>query len=146
MRLARRTRQVIAAVLVGFVAPGCATAAHRTGLAPVDSVVKSGQWGGQHLAMTVTPSGTELEFDCGKATVTGAIETDRDGAFTATGAFLPERPGPTRPDGPPRRPMRLSGSVKGDEMQVKVVLTDRNEEVGAFTITLGGAARLMKCR
>src|SRR6185295_7027460 len=113
---------------------------------PLDSVVKSGQWGGQHLAMTVAPSGAEVEFDCGKATVTGAIDTDRDGAFTATGVFLQERPGPTRVGGPPQRPMRLSGAVKGNDMQVRIVLTDRDEEVGTFTLTFGTAARLTKCR
>ena len=42
--------------------------------------------------------------------------------------------------------MRLSGTVKGDDMQVKVVLTDRDEEVGTFTLSFGGAARLIKCR
>jgi hypothetical protein len=96
--------------------------------------------------MTVARSGTELEFDCGKATVPGAIDTDRDGAFTAIGTFLQERPGPTTPGGPPQRPMRLSGTVKGDDMQVHVVLTDRDEDVGTFTLTFGSTARVIKCR
>jgi hypothetical protein len=146
MRMAFRTGQVIAAMLAGFVPPSSAMGARSTAPAPVDSVVKSGQWGGQHIAMTVATAGTDVELDCGKATVAGAIDTDRDGAFTATGTFLQERPGPTTRDGPPQRPMRLSGTVKGDDMQVKVVLTDRDEEVGTFTLSLGGAARLIKCR
>jgi hypothetical protein len=146
MRLAFRTRHVIAAMLVACATPSCAVGAHGTRPAPVDSVVKAGQWGGQHLAMSVTQSGTDLEFDCGKATITGAIETDRDGAFTATGTFLQERPGPTTPDGPPRRPMRLSGTVTGDDMQVRIVLTDRDEDLGSFTLTYGATARIVKCR
>jgi len=142
MRLANRSRRVLAAMLIGFATPGCASA---TAPASVDTV-KSGQWGGQHIVMTVAASRTDIEFDCGKATVDGAIETDTNGAFTASGTFQPERPGPTRPDAPPPRPMRLSGSVKNDGMQVTVVLTDQNEEVGTFTLTFGGTPRLIKCR
>src|SRR5215831_13214248 len=143
MQLAIRTRRVLAAMLIGFATPGCATA---TAPAPVETAVKSGPWGGQHIAMTVAASGTDIEFDCGKATVPGAIETDNNGAFTAAGTFQPERPGPTRPDAPPPRPMRLSGTVKDDSMQVTIVLTDQNEEVGTFTLTFGGTPRLIKCR
>src|SRR5215470_2447642 len=139
---ANRARHLIAAMLIGFATPGCATA---TAPAPVDTAVKSGQWGGQHIAMTVAQSRTDIEFDCGKATVSGAIETDSKGAFTAAGTFQPERPGPTRPDGPPPRPMRLAGTVKDDSMQVSVVLTDHSEDLGTFTLTFGGAPRLVKC-
>ena len=146
MTLTCRTRHVIAARFIAGATASCAVGAHATRPAAVDSAVKAGQWGGQHLAMTVTQSGTDLEFDCGKATIAGAIETDRDGAFTATGTFLQERPGPTTPDGPPRRPMRLSGTVKGDDMQVRIVLTDRDEDLGAFTLTYGATARIVKCR
>ena len=146
MRLAIRTGHVIVAMLVGCVTPGCAMNGRGTEPAPVTPVVKSGPWGGQHIAMTVAAAGTDIEFDCGKATVSGAIDTDRDGAFTATATFLPERPGPTTREAPPQRPARLSGTVKGDDMQVKVVLTDQNEDVGTFTLTFGGAARLVKCR
>jgi hypothetical protein len=145
MRLGIRRGRVIAAMLVALVMPSCASDVHGTEPALLDSV-KSGQWGGQHLAMTVAAAGTDIEFDCGKATVAGAIETDRDGSFTATGTFLQERPGPTTPDGPPQRPMRLSGTVKGDDMQVRIVLTDRDEDVGTFTLSFGGAVRLIKCR
>ena len=42
--------------------------------------------------------------------------------------------------------MRATGTVKGDEMQVKIVLTDTDEAVGDFSLTLGTAARLVKCR
>jgi len=111
-----------------------------------DSVVKAGQWGGQHISMTIAAASTEIEFDCGRATVPGAIETDRDGRFVTTGTFLQDRLGPTTPNGPAHRPMRLSGTVKGDDMQVSIVLTDSNEDVGNFTLTFGRTARLVKCK
>jgi len=122
---------------------GCAMAATPS---QPDSVVKAGQWGGQHISMTIAAASTEIEFDCGRATVPGAIETDRDDRFVTTGTFLQDRPGPTTPDGPAHRPMRLSGTVKGDDMQVSIVLTDSNEDVGNFTLTFGRTARLVKCK
>jgi hypothetical protein len=145
MRLAIRTGHVVVAMLVGFVTPGCAMNRRGTEPTPVDAV-KAGQWGGQHIAMTVSTSGTDIEFDCGKATVSGAIDADQRGAFSANGTFVQERPGPTTPEGPPKRPMRLSGTVKGDEMQVTIAFTDKDEDIGTFTLNFGGAARLIKCR
>ena len=111
-----------------------------------DSSVKVGRWGGPHVAMTVTPERADIEFDCGRASVDGAFPLDRDDAYTATGTFLQERPGPTRPEGPPRRPMRLTGGVKDDTMTVRVTLTDQDEDIGTFTLTFGADARLVKCK
>jgi hypothetical protein len=146
IRQAIRARHAIAATLLALAPLACGTHVRGTEPSSADSAVKSGQWAGQHIVMTVAAERTEIEFDCGKATVGGAIVTDTDGAFRATGTFLQERPGPTTPGGPPRRPMRLSGAVKDDNMQVTVVLTDRDEDVGTFTLTFGAAPRLVKCR
>jgi len=137
------SRFLAAVAAFGVITAGCGMSADSPD--PADAL-KAGQWGGQHIAMTVAASATEIEFDCGKAAVEGPIDVARDGAFSATGTFLPERPGPTTPDAPPRRPMRLSGTVKGDDMQARVVLTDRDEEVGAFSLAFGASARLLKCR
>ena len=120
---------------------GCAAA---TPTAP--DPVKTGLWGGPHISMTVASASTEIEFDCGRATVPGAIDADRDGRFTTSGTFLQDRPGPTTPDGPARRPMRVTGTVKDDDMQVSIVLTDSDEDIGSFTLTFGTTARLVKCR
>ena len=42
--------------------------------------------------------------------------------------------------------MRLSGTVKGNDMQVSIVLTDSNEDLGSFTLTFGTTPRLVKCK
>jgi hypothetical protein len=42
--------------------------------------------------------------------------------------------------------MRLSGSVKDDTMQVAIVLTDQDEDLGTFTLDFGVTPRLVKCR
>jgi hypothetical protein len=142
-----RHHEMSIAVRAVHLLAACAAAA--TCGAPVvapDSNIKAGRWGGPHVAMMVTPEQTEIEFDCGRASVDGTIPLDRDDAFTATGTFLQERPGPTRPDGPPRRPMRLTGGVKDDTMNMRVILTDQNEDLGSFTLAFGADARLVKCK
>jgi hypothetical protein len=96
--------------------------------------------------MVVAPERADIEFDCGQASVDGAIPVDRDGAFSVTGTFVQERPGPTRPDGPPRRPMRVIGNVKDNTMNMQVTLTDQNEDIGSFTLAFGADARLVKCK
>lgn len=111
-----------------------------------DATLQAGNWGGAHVAMTVTAQRTDIEFDCGLASIAGAIPVDRDGAFAVNGTFIQERPGPTTPNGPPRRPMRLTGGVTGDTMDARVTLTDQNEDLGIFTLTFGAEARLVKCK
>src|SRR5262245_55090316 len=104
MRLSQITWRIVMAMAIVFAMPGCATDVHGLEPASVDTV-KTGGWGGQHNAMTVASGGASIEFDCGKATVSSALTTDRDGAFPVTGTFQPERPGPTTPEGLPQRPM-----------------------------------------
>jgi hypothetical protein len=140
---ATRARRLCGAAVAACLLSACAMSA--TPIAP-DSPVKSGQWGGPHIAMTVAAASTEIEFDCGRATAPGTIDTDNEGRFATNGTFLQERPGPTTPDGPAQRPMRLSGTVKGNDMQMSIVLTDSNEDLGSFTLTFGTAARLVKCK
>ena len=147
MRLTQVRGRVAASLLVACAASSCGSMGPR-GTLPGSTAtpVRAGLWGGSHIAMTVAPSKTDIEFDCGKAAITGAIDTDPDGAFAVAGTFTPERPGPTTPDAPPSRPMRVSGSVKGDDMQLTIVLTDKNEPIGDFSLRLGTDARLTKCR
>jgi hypothetical protein len=145
MRVSLRTGCAAATILAAFAALACGMDGPTA--SAMGAAVKSGQWGGQHIAMTVAAARTTIEFDCATASVAGPIDADRDGVFSVAGTFQPERPGPIGRDGPPpSRPMRLSGTVKGDEMQLNVRLTDQNEDAGTFTLTFGAAPRLMKCR
>lgn len=147
MRMTRTRGRIAASVLLACAASSCGSMGPRgTRPGSTETPVKAGQWGGPHIAMTVASSKTDIEFDCGKAAINGAIDADPDGAFAVTGTFLPERMGPTTPDAPPSRPMRMTGGVKGDDMHVTIVLTDKDEAIGDFTLTLGTVARLTKCR
>ena len=145
MRMTRTRGRIAASVLVACAASSCGSMG-PTMPGSTGTPVKAGQWGGPHIAMTVAASKTDIEFDCGKAAVNGVIDVDPDGKFAVSGAFTPERPGPTGPDAPPSRPMRMTGTVKGDDMRVTIVLTDKDEPIGDFTLTLGTVVRLMKCR
>ena len=142
MLLERHSAAQLGAALIA----ACVLSCCAMTTSPAADAVRAGQWAGPHIVMTVAPESTEIEFDCGRATVPGAIDTDRDGGFTTSGTFLQERPGPTTPDGPARRPMRLAGTVKGNDMQLSIVLTDSNEDVGSFSLTFGATARLVKCK
>jgi hypothetical protein len=147
MRSFNTRGRLAASVLLACAASSCGSMGPRaTGPGAALAPVKPGEWGGQHIALTVAAAKSDVEFDCGKGTISGVIETDAEGVFTATGTFLPERPGPTTPNAPASRPMRLTGTVKGDDMQVRIVLTDTDEAVGDFTLTLGTLARLIRCR
>jgi hypothetical protein len=138
MSIVARTVHLLAACAV-------VAACTASAVAP-DSSLKAGRWAGPHVSMVVTSERTDIEFDCGQASVDGAIPLDRDDAFSVTGTFVQERPGPTTPNGPPRRPMRLTGSIKNDTMDMRVMLTDQNEDLGSFTLAFGADARLVKCK
>ena len=147
MRLYYAKSRLAAAVFLGCVASSCGSmGASGTQPGGVTPPLKQGEWGGPHIDMTVSASKTDIEFDCGKATITGTIETDASGAFTTNGVFTPEQIGPTTPDAPPTRPLRMTGTVTADDMQARIVLTDQNEDLGSFALTFGAAARLVKCR
>src|SRR4029079_4165859 len=103
-------RHATAALLVAVFAASCGTAVRGTEPGRLDAV-KPGPWGGPHIALPVAAAGTAIEFDGGKGTVDGAIDADRDGGFTATGTFHPERTGAGTPNTPPGPPMRLTGAV-----------------------------------
>jgi hypothetical protein len=134
------------AIRAAHLLAACAVVAACGGTFLAPDAVRAGRWGGPHVAMTVSSERTDIEFDCGQASVDGAIMLDGNGAFSATGTFVQERPGPTTPSGPARRPMRLTGGVKDDTMALKVTLTDQNEDVGTFTLSFGADARLVKCK
>ena len=129
------TIRATTALLLGLTLTACASFGYASPgqRAPT---VKLGKGGGQHLVMTVSDTRVEFEFDCGTASVDGHITLESDGTFVATGTFTREGPGPTRiGGGGAREPIRLTGTVKDDSMQVQIVMTDSKAEIGTFTVT-----------
>ena len=105
-----------------------------------------GQWGGDHISMTVTAGGARLEFDCAHGEIEEPILLDADGRFDSRGVYVREAPGPTRLDGPKGKSARYQGRVEKNSMTVSVVVAGSDEPVGPFTLQRDRLARVMKCQ
>lgn len=109
--------------------------------------VRAGVWGGDHLGLTVAAATAHFEFDCASGDAPGPIVLDAEGRFSVTGTFTPESGGPVREgDVSVRRRAVYSGRVTAETMTVDVQLVDSNERVGSFSVAIGRAPRLRKCR
>ncbi len=105
-----------------------------------------GHWGGQSVAMEVTDSGATLEFACAHATITEALVPDANGKFAVKGRFIKERPGPMREgDDNTGQPATYTGAVDGQTLTLSITLTDTDESVGTFALTVGKPSRIRKC-
>ncbi|HXB56620.1 MAG TPA: hypothetical protein VN461_17760 [Vicinamibacteria bacterium] len=132
-------RRVLAALLVlgGLFPPPGAEAGTR---------LASGEWGGQHVRMSVGETGALLEFDCAHGSIGEAMVLDERGRFEAKGRFVREHGGPTRKDeAEGGAPALYRGSSEGTNLVLEIAL-EEGPSLGPFHLTLGGRARLVKCR
>src|SRR5262249_31359586 len=130
----------LACSLAFFVA-ACATATTPTG-----DRVPAGPWGGVGIQLAVTASGATTEFDCAHGTIDQPLDRDREGRFSAVGRYVSEHGGPIREGDPPdSHPARYQGQITGDTMTLTITLTDRQQEIGSFTLKRDQSARLRKC-
>ncbi len=105
-----------------------------------------GAWGGQHMRLSVRADGADIEFDCAHGTIDGPLTLTPDGRFDVSGTFIREG-GPVRIDiKPTGRPARYEGSLTGQQLTLKVTLTETAQDAGTFTLTRGSEGRLWKCR
>jgi hypothetical protein len=102
-------------------------------------------WGGNHVRMTATGSGAELEFDCATGTITEKVP-ETDGSFSLHGTFTPERSGPSRDDRSRTAPALYSGTIEHDTMTLHIVLEGQERELGQYVLSRGAAGTLRKCR
>jgi hypothetical protein len=106
----------------------------------------TGDWGGQHVRLSIREDGVEIEFDCGHGTLEEPPAPDENGEFQVRGRYVAERGGPTlKGEDSPARPARYEGSIAGDRMTLRVAI-DGGDTLGPFELTRGGRARLVKCR
>jgi hypothetical protein len=105
-----------------------------------------GDWGGDHVRVTVTETGTHLEFDCAHGDSPQAWAADARGAFASAGTYVREHGGPIR-EGEllDAHPAIYSGTVKGSTLALIVRLTDTNDDVGTFTLARDAPGRIVKC-
>ena len=113
---------------------------------PSDGRVAEGLWGGQHIALTVTSTGAQVEFDCASGEIVKPLIADGQGRFSIDGVYVQGHPGPIRVDEiPVSKPARYSGRLDGVTMTLDITLTDSSGTIGTFTLTRGGFPRVIKC-
>ena len=101
----------VVAALLGVIA----ASAHA---ARAVAVPLTGNWAGDHIAMTMTPYGARVTDDCADGSIDGAVVPDRHGRFRAAGTFAVHRPGPQLADeaAPAAAGSRFAGEVTGDSL------------------------------
>ena len=105
----------------------------------------TGQWGGEHVGLTLEGAIGSLDYDCASGTIDGAIFPAADGRFTATGSHRAGQGGPVRV-GQIFTSQRASyaGTVDKDRMTLTVRLEDRTV-MGPFTLVRGAPPQLLRC-
>ena len=135
--LARGAGHMMALVLV-LTAAKCNPVSTTTDL--------NGSWGGEHIALVITDTGSTIEYDCANGSIAGPIRPGDDSRFENIGVHVRGHGGPMREDEvPDAHPASYSGRVTGDRMTLTVRETDTGTEVGTFTLERGAAGRVLKC-
>lgn len=107
--------------------------------------VPTGEWGGEHVRLSVGESTSTIEFDCAHGSLDEPLALDASGRFDVKGRLVAEG-GPVRKDETENaRPARYRGESDERRMSLEVTL-EGGESAGTFTLTKGGPARLVKCR
>jgi len=121
-----------------------ACAANPGGASRLDRV-PSGEWGGEHVRLTVDDAGGKVEFDCAHGSLDAPLKLDAGGRFDVPGRLAFEG-GPARKDeAEGARPARYRGETDGQRLSLEVTL-EGGESAGSFSLTRNGPARLVKCR
>ena len=106
--------------------------------------VPAGEWGGEHVALSVGTTGGSIEFDCGHGSLDAPLKLDGQGRFDIKGVFVREG-GPVREGPEERQGARYSGTSDGKTLELTVEFAS-GERIGTFQLARGAAARLRKCK
>jgi hypothetical protein len=106
--------------------------------------IPNGDWGGEHVRLTVADTGGKVEFDCAHGTLDGPLMLDADGRFDVKGTLVGEG-GPVMKDPDANaRPARYRGQTDGQSMSLDVTF-EGGESAGTFSLSRNGPAKLVKC-
>ena len=104
-------------------------------------------WGGEHIELTVTASGAEIEFDCANGTIAEPIPLASNSGFKLKGTFTREHGGPVRENEPSRvAAATYSGAVENGTMHLKVTVSGKEPYQEFFVLRRGHAGQVVKCR
>jgi hypothetical protein len=121
-----------------------ACAASPGGASRLDRV-PNGDWGGQHVRLTVEDAGGRIEFDCAHGRLEGPLTLDGGGRFDVKGDLAGEGGPVLKDEAANARPARYRGQTDGQQMSLEVTL-ESGESAGTFSLARGGRAKLVKCR
>jgi hypothetical protein len=148
----RVLRWVVLAVPLGLAACTGAPLLPANGVTPLSTVLPApsagrgldqlppGAWGGEHVALTSTADGVQLQIDCDRGAIPQPLALDATGAFDAPGSYT-WCPAACYLD----LPARYTGRLDGTTLTLQVAWTDPNGQAktgGPFQVTLGGTAQL----
>lgn len=145
--LEKRMRTTVVTLLVGALLSGviCYAQSSSSSNDSGKSNAISGQWGGESARMEVAGNGATLEFGCANGDIVEPLKLDEHGRFRAKGTFQAQGPGPSREPDQANPNADYSGVVKGDTMQL-TVLVDGDKEVQKYTLTRGRKTKLLGCK
>jgi hypothetical protein len=107
--------------------------------------IPPGEWGGEGVALIVTSTGGDFEFDCAVGSVDEPLILDDRSSFAVVGILIPGG-GPEREgEDPRRRPATYEGSVRGDRMELTVRLLDTGDISDPYTLRRGETPFLRRC-
>ncbi len=140
---------VLPSILLVLACGGCVMPIADSHAAAADArasgTALSGDWGGKHIALSLSAGGGQIEYDCGQGSLDAVLMPDAAGAFRVVGRHMPGHGGPVRSEDPPTasQPAIYQGTVSGDRMQLRV--TSGGVEIGSYALRRGARAQLLRC-
>ena len=109
--------------------------------------VPEGTWGGRGIRLVVGPNGGSVEYDCATGLISQPLVLNGDGSFQAEGSHAFQPGGPVQPGtpAPAAQAARYTGSVRGSQMELTVVLPQAGTTLGPFSLGLGQQPLLDRC-
>ncbi len=108
------------------------------------TMLPAGDWGGEHVRLSVTAEGADLEFDCASGHIRTPLVLDAHGKFSVKGKYRHERPAAAFVDDSEGSDVVYSGTVRGDTMHLKIEMPGQADNE-SFELTRGQEPRLTKC-
>ena len=102
-----------------------------------------GSWGGEHVGLTITETGSSLIFDCASGTIPGAFTVDGAGHFDISGSYTPGEGGPVTENPPPPQAASYSGRVSGRTMTLRV--NPQGSPGSEYLLKQGQAPNILAC-
>jgi hypothetical protein len=135
------TRFALTVVLIGSLTAASLAGAKRS------KYMRDGNWGGQHIQMSVANGSAHIEYDCANGIISGPLKVDSQGRFELRSTHNVQRGGPMRTEQSESagQPAKYTGYTDGKKMKLTVTLVNSKLEIGTFELTRGSAGRVFKC-